>query len=138
MKKIVSWDFDDTLFDKASGKLYSDSFKLFQEQSNNTEYLVVVTTYRGKSDTAEIKRLLNNPFIVATNDTDKVAALMDKFPMLEILVHYDDDIFTVNDFAANGIGACLVYDPDDVDTEETLSMLNPGVKKLEINKENLV
>lgn len=138
MKKIISWDFDDTLYDQASGRLYADSYELFKKQSADNDYIVVITTYRNKSDAAQIKEMLGNPFVVATGDTDKVAALMDKFPMLEVEIHYDDDVFTVNDFEANNIGACLVYDPDDADTEETLSMVNPGVQRLKIDKSRLV
>lgn len=63
---------------------------------------------------------------------------MDKFPMLEVEIHYDDDVFTVNDFEANNIGACLVYDPEEDNVEETLSMVNPGVKRFKIDKTKLI
>lgn len=61
MKKIISWDFDDTLYDQASGKLYADSYELFKKQSADNDYIVVITTYRNKSDAAQIKDMLRQP-----------------------------------------------------------------------------
>lgn len=136
-KEIISWDFDGTLYDQVSDNLYAQTKGLFDEQAASGKYIMIICTYRSKADAAQIDNFFEYPNVVATNGTDKVGTLMHKFPFLKIAAHYDDDVFTVNDFESSGIKAYFVYDPNDPESEEALAVLNPGVVKFPIDKSKL-
>lgn len=136
-KKIISWDFDGTLFDQATERLYAETSELYNRQEKSGEYIVLVCTYRSKSDSREIKNHLHLPTVVCTDGEDKLQVLLDKFPFLEVEAHYDDDVYAVNDFASCGIDAYFVYDPDEDGIEKKLKALDPRVKLMEIDKTKL-
>lgn len=137
MKKIISWDFDGTLFDQATKRLYAETSELYNRQEKSGNNIVLICTYRSKSDSKEIKNYFNFPTIVSTGGEDKLQTLLDKFPFLEVEAHYDDDVYAVNDFASCGIDAYFVYDPDEAGIEKKLKALDPRVKLMEIDKTKL-
>lgn len=136
--EIISWDFDGTLYDAATNSLYAETKALFDKQNADSDNIMIICTYRSKSDAKQIDKFFEYPNIVATNGQDKVATLMDKFPFFKIVAHYDDDVFTVNDFDSTGIRAYFVYDPNDPKSEDDLAMLNPRVVKFPIDKTKVV
>lgn len=98
-KKIVSWDFDWTLFDVEKKCLIPNTYKIFKDMKDKGEFMPIITTYRHKSEIGEIEKYLGKDIpIFATNRESKVEFLL-SMPMSErIISHFDDDYATCQEF----------------------------------------
>lgn len=98
-KPVISWDFDNTLVSLKTGKIIEENFSVFQEQKNNPNVMVVITTFRGDEfkDLSDIKQTCPGVPIWATCGESKVDWLRwKKVNGWNIIRHYDDHKETID------------------------------------------
>lgn len=111
-KPVISWDFDNTLFNECKGKLIEGAYKLYKEQADSGKYTMLITTYRSRRWCRIIKKLLPEAKILATGGYKKSIMLKGKYLMkgYNVIKHYDDDFYTINSINGAGINGVYVYD----------------------------
>lgn len=93
-KKIMSWDFDDTLYDWENDVLIDKTYALFKKQQASG-YEMVITTFRCPQEVDDIKKHLPGIPIWCTCRISKVGYLRKKLNEgYKICTHYDDDRIT--------------------------------------------
>lgn len=83
---VISWDYDDTLYDWKNKKIIEKTAKIFYEEAKSNK--VVITTYRNKRCLRDIHKNFPNVNVWATNGGDKTDMLIRR----GVIRHYDDDI----------------------------------------------
>ena len=109
---MISWDFDNTLFNESKGKLIEETYKLYKEQADSGKYIMLITTYRSRKYCKIIRKLLPEAKILATAGYRKSIMLKSKYVCCgyNVLKHYDDDWYTLNSIISMGIPGVYVYD----------------------------
>lgn len=88
---IISYDFDDTLYDFRKGTLIESVYAIFKADVA-AGHKVVITTYRNRHQLADIRRLFPGVTIWATGGGNKDDILIRR----GVTRHYDDDLLLCN------------------------------------------
>lgn len=113
--KIISWDYDDTLYDWRNEELIDETLEIFNKERESNK--MVITTYRNRNDTKDIRKKFPDTTIWATSGEDKAGLLLQR----GVSRHYDDDILLCKDLLGTECEPVYICH----DEEETMNGLIP-------------
>ena len=103
MKKVITVDFDDTLFTKSFPAIAAYRLEFFKELVNSGVFRVVLVTARKWEDCNEIYSFLNNHNILIDEVYCDCHSKLEVCRFLETFAHFDDSERICKELSENGI-----------------------------------
>lgn len=103
MKKVITVDFDDTLFTKSFPAIAEYRLEFFKELVNSGVFRVVLVTARKQEDCSEVYSFLNNHNILIDEVYCDCHSKLEVCRFLETFAHFDDSERICKELSENGI-----------------------------------